>query len=102
MVNKYKTEILAAASVVLSWMAIGTVVFHHLEKWDWIQSAYFSVVTLTTVGYGDLHPTTDTARLADIFYILFGVAAVVSAVGVIGSNRVRKKTEKYEERSEKK
>ena len=30
----------------------GTLVYHLLEDWSWVDSLYFSVVTLTTVGYG--------------------------------------------------
>jgi voltage-gated potassium channel Kch len=36
----------------------GTIFYWRFEDWTIIQSLYFSVVTLTTVGYGDLAPTT--------------------------------------------
>ena len=34
----------------------GTLFYWRFEDWSIIESLYFSVVTLTTVGYGDLHP----------------------------------------------
>ncbi|NJL75590.1 MAG: two pore domain potassium channel family protein [Saprospiraceae bacterium] len=64
---KIKTEIFIAASTLLGWIAIGTVVFHRLESWNWIQSFYFAVVTITTVGYGDFTPTNDLSRLLQPF-----------------------------------
>ncbi|WP_424003611.1 hypothetical protein [Maribacter sp. IgM3_T14_3] len=42
---KLKTEVSVGATTLFSWIAIGTVVFHRLESWNWIQSFYFSVVT---------------------------------------------------------
>ena len=43
-------------------LATGTVVYHFVEDWSWVDSFYFSSVALTTVGFGDLTPTTGTVR----------------------------------------
>jgi voltage-gated potassium channel len=59
------------------YMALGVVVFHFLEGFGWIDSLYFVVVTLGTVGYGDLAPQTELGRLFAVFYIIFGVAIFV-------------------------
>lgn len=92
--NKIKLEISIAASTILLWIGIGTLLFHRLESWTWIQSFYFSVVTLTTVGYGDITPTTDTSRFFAAIYILIGVAAVVAALGKIGTDILNKRQDK--------
>ena len=63
---------------------IGTVVFHALEDWTYAESFYFSVVTVTTVGYGDIHPTNDASRMFTAFYVLFGVAVAIAVLGAIG------------------
>lgn len=54
-------------------LSLGTVFYSSEEGWSYIDSVYFSVVTLTTVGYGDLHPTTTTSKLFTIAYIFIGV-----------------------------
>ena len=59
-------------------VALGTVVFQALENWSWVDSFYFSAVTVTTVGYGDLTPSTDGAKLFTVFYIIAGISIVTT------------------------
>lgn len=61
-------------------LAVGTVVYSALEGWSFIDSLYFSVVTLATVGFGDLHPTTDVAKLFTVGYILVGLGILAAFV----------------------
>jgi voltage-gated potassium channel Kch len=59
-------------------IALGTVIFHWLEGWSWVDSFYFSVISLTTVGYGDFAPTTTLAKLIAVFYVLNGVGVILA------------------------
>ena len=99
--KKLRTEIAVAISTLLVWLGFGTLLFHRLEDWTWIQSFYFSVITLTTVGYGDLSPSTDLSRLVTALYILIGVGAVVAALGVIGAELLRSREQRVNKRSSK-
>ena len=95
---KIKTEIFVAASTLLGWIAIGTIVFHRLESWNWIQSFYFSVVTITTVGYGDFTPTNDLSRLFTAIYILAGVSIGLVTLSIIGAEILSNRQRRYTER----
>jgi voltage-gated potassium channel len=66
---------------------IGTIVYMWLEGWGWIDALYFSVVTLATVGFGDLHPTTDLAKLFTVVYILTGVGIIAGFVSEVARRR---------------
>jgi voltage-gated potassium channel len=55
----------------------GTMFYWSVEDWTLIQALYFSVVTLATVGYGDLTPTSDFSRVFTIIYIFIGVGVVI-------------------------
>jgi voltage-gated potassium channel len=61
-------------------LGLGTVVYHLVEHFSWLNAYYFSVVTLATVGYGDLTPHTDFGKLFTTFYILTGVGILTTFI----------------------
>ena len=77
--------ILGSVAVLL---AVGTIVYSILEGWSLLDSLYFSVVTLATVGYGDLHPTTDIAKIFTIGYILTGIGIVAAFASEVAKHRI--------------
>jgi voltage-gated potassium channel len=84
----------------------GSAMFHGLENWTWIESFYFTVATITTVGYGDIAPSNDETRLAASLYILFGVvigAGIIRyLVGAIAKAQAQSKAARQEETKENK
>lgn len=52
---------------------IGAALYRWLEGWSWLDAIYFVVITLATIGYGDLAPTTPLTKIITIFYSLNGV-----------------------------
>jgi len=61
-------------------LTLGTILFHFVENWRWLDSLYFCVTTLTTVGYGDFSPQTDAGKIIFIFYILSGLGILITFV----------------------
>ncbi|MFC4740487.1 potassium channel family protein [Flavobacterium ponti] len=61
----------------------GTLVYHFVEGWSYIDSLYFSVVTLTTIGFGDFAPKTDIGKLFTILYIIAGIGMILSFINTI-------------------
>jgi len=68
-------------------LLIGAGVYHWLEGWDWIDSFYFVVITLTTIGYGDFTPTTPVTKLITIFYGINGVIILLTFFDIIRRHR---------------
>ncbi len=71
----------------------GTIFYWRVEDWTIIQSLYFSVVTLTTVGFGDFAPTTPGAQIFTIFYILTGIGVFVALLASVAQQYIVQKTE---------
>jgi voltage-gated potassium channel Kch len=78
--DKQYRDLLFTTIVILG---IGSVCYHYLEGWNWLDSIYFSIITLTTIGYGDFSPQTDGGKLFTIFYILIGIGIILSFVNTI-------------------
>jgi voltage-gated potassium channel len=76
-----RTRPLFAYAAVM--LAMGTFLFHWLEGWSWLDSFYFVVITLTTIGYGDFSPTTPLTKLITIFYGLNGVILLLMLFDVV-------------------
>ncbi len=64
-------------------LLVGATLYHWLEGWDWIDSFYFVVVTLTTIGYGDFTPTTPLTKVITIFYGINGVIVLLTFFDII-------------------
>jgi len=79
-------------------LGFGTVLFHILESWSLVDSFYFTATTLTTIGYGDLAPSTDVSKLATVFFALSGVTVFLYALSVVTSHYIEKgqQFEEYE------
>jgi len=66
-----------------SLVASGSLLFKYLEDFDWLDSVYFSVVSLTTVGYGDITPVTDAGKIFTMFYLLAGIGLIGATVNTM-------------------
>jgi voltage-gated potassium channel len=71
----------------------GTIFYWRFEDWTIIEALYFSVVTLTTVGYGDLAPTSDGTQIFTIIYILTGLGVLVALLSSVAQHYVRQQGE---------
>ena len=87
-----ETKALPVVAGVL--IVTGTIFYWRFEDWTIIQSLYFCVVTLTTVGFGDLSPTTPGTQLFTIFYILTGLGILVALLASVAEHYVEQKSER--------
>ncbi len=80
-------------------MLSGTLFYRSVEGWSALDSLYFSVTTLTTVGYGDLAPTTPASKVFTIVYLLLGVGVLVGFVGKLASHVIEARSSDWKKLS---
>jgi hypothetical protein len=79
----FHTKVFWAGMLVLILLLLGTVVFSMVEGWSLLDSAYFTTITLTTIGYGDFAPTRSLSKIITMFFAFAGVTIFVFAVSTI-------------------
>jgi voltage-gated potassium channel Kch len=73
--NKAINQIILVATGLI---VFGATFYHIVEKLSWLDAFYFTVITLATVGYGDIVPHTNLGKLFTIFYVIVGIAVFVA------------------------
>lgn len=71
-------EFQSLAAIVVTLLVAGTLFYHSVEGWGWLDSLYFCVITLATVGYGDFSPHTAAGKLFTMLYIFMGIGLLVA------------------------
>lgn len=78
-------------STVILTLLIGTLFYNYVEGWSVLDSVYFSVITLTTVGYGDLVPITDAGKIFTMFYVFLGIGIIFAFIRASTVRRINRK-----------
>jgi voltage-gated potassium channel len=82
-------EVQGVAQLALVLILIATLFYWLVEGWSLLDAAYFSVVTIATVGYGDLAPHTALGKIFTMGYIFSGIGIFVAAVTALTQATIR-------------
>jgi voltage-gated potassium channel len=82
-------------SLVFFMLVSGTIFYSFAEGWSVVDAFYFSVTTLTTVGFGDLTPTTTLSKLFTVLYIFTGLGLIAGFITTIGKETFSRRTKKH-------
>jgi len=85
--------IIVAVAAVIGFFTIGTLVFCYTEELTFVNGLYFVIVTITTVGYGDICPQKSSSKWFCNFFVIFGVGLIGGALGIVGNWILDKKEE---------
>jgi voltage-gated potassium channel len=80
---------LTALALVGAVITIGGIGYHILEGWPWLESFYVSTQTVTTVGFGDLPPTTHAGRIFSIVFMLLGVGTALYGLTLLAQSLIQ-------------
>src|ERR1017187_4452262 len=73
---------LILVAIVLT-LSIGTIGFVVIENFPPFDAFYMTLITMTTVGYAEIHPLSHAGRVFNSFLIFFGVTTIFIAMGAM-------------------
>ena len=86
----------SSVATIFSFLCLGTLVFCLTEDLSFTDALYLTVVSVTSVGYGDIHPRTEAGRLFAILFLLpatIATAQAMSAAAAVPMKRHKKNLE---------
>lgn len=79
----FKTKITIAVFLVLSILVIGVFGFKFFAGYNWTDALYMTIITVSSVGYGEVHPLSFSGKLFAVFLIITSVGTLGFAISVI-------------------
>lgn len=102
--EELRKRLIFSVSLIALVVAFGTLGYMSIEGWDFLDSIYMTVITLTTVGFREIHDLSSSGKIFTIILIIGGVGTVLYALGtgarlviegelveVLGRKRLEKK-----------
>ncbi|GBG27747.1 Two-pore potassium channel 1 [Hondaea fermentalgiana] len=99
--SRARKQLVINVLIVFLLMLVSTIFFVYVEDYSFVDSLYFTVTTLSTVGYGDLAPRTHEGRLFAIFWVTIGVFMLFRLIGslmdvILESRKLRWRAQREE------
>jgi len=79
----FRSKIYTALLLLFFVLCIGVLGFKIIADYSWIDAIYMTVITITTVGFEEVNPLDDTAKIFTVFLILSSVVIVGYAISII-------------------
>ena len=101
-VRKVKKQLIAVLILITIYIFVSAMLIFQLEPnlfESFFDALYWATISITTIGYGDIYPTTDIGRFITMISALMGVAVIALPSGMITAaymNEISKKKSKYE------
>ncbi|PHS09768.1 MAG: potassium channel protein [Kordia sp.] len=83
MLNIFKSKFRIAILLVICVLLIGVFGYRYIANYSWVDALYMTTITITTVGFGEVGPLDDVAKLFTVGLILASVVTLANAVAVI-------------------
>ena len=81
--NRLARRFILIVVAIVTTLTIGTVGFTVIDGYPPFDAFYMSLTTMTTVGYGEIHPLSQAGRIFNSFLIVFGVTTIFIAIGAM-------------------
>ena len=90
----------ALVFLVFITLSTGTIFYSLQEGWSLVDAFYFSVTTLTTVGFGDLSPATTIGKLLTVVYIFSGLGLIAGFINTVATESLSRQRNAEEDQED--
>ncbi|KHJ49524.1 hypothetical protein D918_00651 [Trichuris suis] len=77
-------------AILFGYTALGGLLFCNTEMWNYFEAFYFSFITMTTIGFGDLIPRRGSNMIGILMYIVLGLVITTMCIDLVGVQYIRK------------
>lgn len=98
-IRRQRTALYAVATLAIGYILVSALVIFNIEPdtfGSFFDAIYWATVSLTTVGYGDIFPTSDVGQLVAMISSFIGIAIVALPAGIITAGYMEEISEKKE------
>lgn len=82
-IRLFRNKIYNAVFLLIGLITIGVFGYRILSNYNWLDAFYMTVITITTVGFGEVRPLNDESKIFTVFLILASIFILGYALSVI-------------------
>jgi Na+/melibiose symporter-like transporter len=97
--NYYTQNGMIVFGPIILYIILGASIYQWLEKFSVVDSYYFVVITLSTIGYGDISPHTNAGKIFTIFFVIIGLAMFSTLISTIVTRAGKRKEKRAHRRT---
>ncbi|EYC00160.1 hypothetical protein Y032_0117g643 [Ancylostoma ceylanicum] len=88
--DKTEVPVFMVFTILLLYIAFGGVLFSFLEGWTYMDAFYYSFISLTTIGFGDIVPENHDYIVLMLAYLGIGLAVTTMCIDLVGIQYIQK------------
>ena len=79
-----RPTVILGVGLLCSWVVVGSLGFSWIEGWSILDGVYMTVIAISTVGFGEVHPLSDPGKVFATFLIVAGLGTAIYTFTILG------------------